>query len=236
MKTIQDSNWSLVRKLYRKNFLEDATAGSSIPRKIHQIWLGGELPLVYRMFARSWQKYNPSWEYKLWTDTDAKDYCMVNRKQFDDSKNNGQKSDIFRYEILADEGGVYVDVDFECLRPLDGIVKGDFFSSYAWDKEMVLYIGMIGSAPMHDIILNCIESMGNIYIGNDPMSIMRSTGPYYFTQCFLDCVDEETRGVIVFPTDYFYPLPNKERNTQTPYRFVKENSYAIHHWSVSWAK
>ena len=31
----------------------------------------------------------------------------------------GEKSDIFRYEILYRFGGVYVDTDFECIKPFE---------------------------------------------------------------------------------------------------------------------
>jgi mannosyltransferase OCH1-like enzyme len=42
---------------------------------------------------------------------------------FDRASNFGEKSDIWRYEILFRLGGVYVDTDFECVRPFDSLLE-----------------------------------------------------------------------------------------------------------------
>ena len=41
---------------------------------------------------------------------------MEKRDVFERAINPGMKSDIFRYEILKQIGGLYVDTDFECLK------------------------------------------------------------------------------------------------------------------------
>ena len=43
----------------------------------------------------------------------------LNEKQFLQAKNFGCKSDIARYEILHKFGVIYVDTDFEALKPID---------------------------------------------------------------------------------------------------------------------
>lgn len=45
------------------------------------------------------------------------------QKAFDAAKNYGEKSDILRYEILFVYGGVYADVDVECLQPFDALAE-----------------------------------------------------------------------------------------------------------------
>jgi hypothetical protein len=62
---------------------------------------------------------NPSYELLVWTDADAAGLSMFNRAQFDATKNFGLKSDLMRYELLHQFGGFYVDVDYECLQPLE---------------------------------------------------------------------------------------------------------------------
>ena len=51
--------WSLVETLYYRNYIQKLNVTNlseqRIPKKIHQIWLGGELPEKYRQFTQSWQ-------------------------------------------------------------------------------------------------------------------------------------------------------------------------------------
>jgi hypothetical protein len=45
------------------------------------------------------------------------------QKAFQEASNYGEKSDILRYEILERHGGVYVDVDMQCLQAFDRMVE-----------------------------------------------------------------------------------------------------------------
>jgi mannosyltransferase OCH1-like enzyme len=226
--------WGTVRNLYERYYLYCAGGEGRIPKRIHQIWLGGKLPEKYKRHTATWKQYHPTWKYKLWTDRDIEDFGLRNKTLFNHAKNNGQRSDIFRYEILNRYGGIYVDTDFECLKPFDDLLYLDFFTGISWDTKLVLYIGLIASVPEHPILKQCIESM-SAYDGHDANMVMNTTGPYYFTRCFLNAVNE-TKGVVAFPMDFFYPLPNYLRSTKTPYIYVKDFSYAIHHWAVTWIK
>lgn len=229
--------WATVRMLYENNYVNTQGGEDKIPKIIHQIWLGSAVPREYRIFMNSWQRLHPAWEYKLWTDASA-DALMCGNRFYQQCHNNGMKSDILRYEILRQQGGVYVDTDFECLKPLDDLLYLDFFTGISYDAKMVLYIGIIGSAQNHPIIVHCCNDMhsSSAYAGNDAMAIMDLTGPYYFTRCFLKGVNGDTKGVVAFPMDFFYSLPNNMRGLNNPYQFVKPFSYAIHHWEVSWIK
>ena len=111
-----------------------------------------------------------------------------------------------------------------------------FFAGISYDGGMVLYIGIIASVPNHTIINVCVENIREPFVGDDAFKIMDLTGPYYFTRCFLEGVKTDDVGVVAFPMDFFYPLPNNQINTPNPYKFVRPVSYAIHHWAVSWIK
>src|SRR5262249_44034916 len=134
---------------------------SVIPKIIHQIWLGPKrTPQFFLKFRDSWQKRHPDWEYRLWTDADLANFDFDLKNLFDQSNNYGEKSDILRCEILLKYGGVYVDADFECLKPFDDLVsKYDFFAGIEPPHEIpesdhVLLISnaLIGSVPGHPII------------------------------------------------------------------------------------
>jgi mannosyltransferase OCH1-like enzyme len=227
--------WETARILYENNYINCADNVTRIPKNIHQVWLGGKLPDKYRVLSESWKRLHPAWQYRLWTDKDVESFGLKNKGLFYKAKNMGQRSDIFRYEILNRHGGIYIDTDFECLKPFDDLLYLDFFTGISYDTKMVLYIGLIATIPGHPIIESCINSMG-FYDGHNSFDVMETTGPYHFTRCFYDTVNKDTKGVVAFPMDFFYPLPNYLRNSKEPYKYVKDFSYAIHHWAVTWMK
>lgn len=237
-KEYQDNSvdWALARSLYEHNFLQATDKTDRIPKKIHQIWLGSELPEEYRKFTDSWKFFHPDWEYKLWRDSDVIGFNMIRRVEYDKATNQGMKSDILRYEILRQFGGIYVDTDFECLKSFNDLMYLDFFTSLSYDLEMQLYIGLIASIPNHPVITKCVESLTTSYRGDSSSVIMSNTGAYHFTKCFLSQIKENANGVVAFPMDFFYPLPNSKRDTLLPYIYTKPFSYAIHHWKISWVK
>lgn len=225
----------MVKALYEKNYL--ASDGEpQIPKKIHQVWIGGELPVRYKRFTESWSRFHPDWEYKLWGDADAEEFGMVKKDLFDKCDNNGQKSDIFRYEILRKHGGLYIDTDFECLKPFDDLRYLKFFTSTGYASRLELYIGLIACVPHHPIIERCISDMTHVDYRGDFRKLFETTGSYFYTRCFLKEVNEDTEGVVSFPMEFFYPWPNNNLGCKVPYKYVRPFSYGIHHWAVSWGK
>ena len=49
----------------------------------------------------------------------------LTRAEYDNAEKMAAKSDIFRYEICARFGGVYIDADFEPLRPIEPLLEVD---------------------------------------------------------------------------------------------------------------
>ena len=150
------TNWNKLRELYIVNHLHNKSIEQVIPKKIHQIWIGGPLPDKYLKYTKSWKIFHPDWEYRLWTGKDVDGILSGKRKAYDTATNYGMKSDILRYEILNKYGGLYVDTDFECLKPFDDLLHLNFFTGIGYDSKMQLYIGLIAGIPEHPIIKNCV--------------------------------------------------------------------------------
>jgi mannosyltransferase OCH1-like enzyme len=226
--------WKRLEYLYNQNYINNQNTTQNIPKIIHHIWLGGKLPDKYQKYIDSWKKFNPTWEHLFWDDTNIK---ALNIDKLDQTKNLGQKSDILRYNLLYKYGGIYVDTDFECLKSFDDLLHLKFFTGIAYPSTIEMYIGLLASAPEHPIIKSCIDNMGEIKY-KTPVDVISTTGNYHFTKCFLDIVmSKESDSVVAFPMSFFYPFPNTTRDTcvgEERARFIKEWSYAIHHWGVSW--
>lgn len=227
-------DWKLATKLYEDNYLDCNDTEERIPKKIHQIWLGSPLPDRFKAWCNTWRVFHPTWEYKMWTDADLPTFNITKKDIFDAAKNMGQKSDILRYEILRQQGGLYVDTDFECLKPFDDLLYLRFFVGISQDADMQTYCGLIGSEPNGHVINHCVNDLRGKYDGNDGEKIMDATGPYYITRCMLAGAREDPRGVVAFPMDFFYPFPNHMRFTDTAQSYIRPFSYAIHYWKTSW--
>lgn len=203
-----------------------------IPPVLHRIWLGGQEPEWTRGFAQSWAAQHPQWELRQWGDGDlASLFPLANQDIFDRAEeiapdHVGQlRSDVLRYELLHRFGGVYVDTDFECLRPLDALLDGvDCFA--AWEVQH-RWIGntILGCAPGHPAIATVIGGLaGNVRrrMGSRPNKL---TGPQYISKLW-----KTRRDVTVFDQRLFYPYSWSEVEQHGPGDSFPD-AYAIHHWA-----
>ena len=137
-----------------------------IPKIIHQIWIGDSVPEELRAFQESWKLFHSDWEYRLWTQDDIPYLDLYNADLIEQAQNPAEKADLLRYELLYRFGGVYIDMDEECLQPFDVLhYMYDFYIGIQpLDTGIVqLGIGVIGSCPGHPMLKACIESIANNY-------------------------------------------------------------------------
>lgn len=240
---------NLFRKNYGKNYNANVKSLNSnlIPNKIHQIWIGPKaLPEKFAWMQETVKKLHPNWEYKLWTNEDLKNFKLQNQKIFDSVKNIGAKADIFRYEILERFGGVYIDIDFELLKPLDNLIANyDFFGCLLCGTDLVSN-GIIGSRPNHPILKESIELVGHINIFDnkgDNTTVLNMTGPYFFTDIILRfLLKNNNQKIIILPSKYFFSFPATSReqfwrgeiNRDQVLNYTKPDSLGIHYWATSW--
>ena len=215
-----------------------------IPKIIHQIWLGSPLPEKYKQFQQSWKKYHPDWTYILWTEKEIEEFGLKNKKIYDASTNYGQKSDIARYEILYRIGGLYVDTDFECLKPFDILHHClDFYTSCLPEnketRHLSLLNGLVAACPAHPILKSCVEGIEESFYSNK--EIMAQTGPYFLTKVVFSNLTHDCGRSVIFPASFFYPLPNYFawhyiNQEDAKKQFIRDESFAIHWWACSWQK
>ncbi len=211
-----------------------------IPLKIHQIWLGPALPPP--LFA-AWKKtiidLHPGWEYLLWTDKDIQSLNLYNKTLYHNSKNYGERSDIARYEILYRFGGVYLDVDFECIKSLkDFHYLYEFYTAILpLDCKSSLTNGIIGSIPGHPILREVITSLVH---NTQAKTILEKTGPQHFEKAFWRVAPSYPQRIIAFPASFFFPL-NKFQGaahlTQEQIKtLIKPETVTVHHWTGTWTE
>ena len=171
----------------------------------------------------AWKIKHPQWIYKLWTEGNLPK--IRNQHQFDNIQSFAGKSDILRYEILNRWGGVYVDVDMECIHPLeDTLCKFKFFATYENEhlRPGIITNSVVGSQPQHPILHRLIDEIGHLKDLNQAPDWMR-TGPILFTKVMKDF--RKSRKVVIFPGYSFNPVH------YLGFKYIGPGKiYAIHHW------
>lgn len=102
----------------------------AIPKIIHQVWEGRmepKMPTRLQVLARTWQEQNPDWEYHLWNGEEMDELVARHFPEYLSMYRsfpyNVQRRDTIRYMILYVYGGLYTDLDTECFRPIDPLLK-----------------------------------------------------------------------------------------------------------------
>jgi mannosyltransferase OCH1-like enzyme len=243
-----------LKNLYEKNHFSRIAPKQDpiIPKIIHQIWVGPKTPpSIFKESQESIKRYHPDWEYRLWTDADLADFKLENQKFYDESKNYGEKADILRYEVLHRYGGVYLDVDFVCVKPFDILNHSyEFYTSLLpLDCDDTICNAVIGSIPGHEVLRECIESMKDGWLAYKHLSpliqVILRAGPFHFQKSFLTIARKYNGGpIIAFPKSYFFPvnygvvIKNKGKQPEITKEMLNEllqpEAFAAHFWAHSW--
>lgn len=136
------------------------------------------------------------------------------REVYERLRSPAERSDILRLELLARHGGIYVDTDFECLRPIDLLLEGvELFAAEV--KNGRINNAMIGAGAEHPAMLRALREVR-------PLQHFGAVDKYGTGPFFVDRILQEEHAT-VFERRLFYPTW-QERN----------DAYAYHHMARSW--
>jgi mannosyltransferase OCH1-like enzyme len=160
---------------------------SRIPKRIYQTWKTREVNDQVAEHIEKIKRANPTYDYYLFGDKECREYLIQNYppayiNAFDDLIPGAFKADFWRYAILAKDGGVYIDLDMNPLKPMDYILgDSDFVSIKDRVKHTdryALFQSFIGSVPNHpfvvETLMSVLKNIQNHYHGRSPL---RVTGP-----------------------------------------------------------
>jgi len=230
------SRWQILRDRY-EDIKQLEVSTPRIPKILHQIWLGGEMPEFEKQLTRQLREtLDKDWEYILWGDEDI--YKLKQFKNIDAflaTPNYGQRSDILRYAILNEIGGVYMDTDFILINQFNDLLDLDFFCGVAYDSTPTVFNGLIGCVP-NDPIINATLNHDRPIVYDDAMRLMDATGPFFLERKIFENIEKSERAVVL-PTSFLYPLPNFDRSKSLggDYKsYLQEETICCHMWSSSW--
>lgn len=238
---------SKVRAVRRLNLSHQA---SMIPHIIHQLWKTREVPEDLREFQQSWITHHPDWEYRLWTDEDnhrlVREHYPHYVEVFESLTPPIVKIDFIRLAYMHRFGGIYADMDFEALRPLDSLVSGDRIVvgrenggiGISMRGRPFIINAFLASPAGHPLWLEIMQAMAARFrprrrFESHPIHVIRMT-----IEIFDELVEAHARDhddIIIHSHEPFYPAPPSVRLVETRRELAHNyGSYAIHHYENTW--
>lgn len=218
----------------------------SVPRILHQTWKTEWIPEAYRAFADSVRTHHPHFQIRLWTDRDNRTLIADRYPWFlptyDAYAHDIERADAIRYFLLHAFGGVYVDLDMECLRPFDELLEDDavHLSLEAGPSifQKVLSNAFMAAPAGHAFFAGLIRELPSIR-GKDVtfQDVFRNTGPDML-HAYCQRAGWADR-ISVVGLDRICPVGVIEQNVALPSRdlaVIRRDRllYAIHHNTESW--
>jgi hypothetical protein len=178
------------------------------------------MPEEFQHYGETWERHHPEWEMRLWTDSNLPELRFP--EAFERCRNHGERSDVLRSELLARFGGLYVDTDVECKRPIEPLID-DLPAFCAWVRPGRIGSAVLGAEPGHPAIEKLLTEMqSRVGQGNQ---IEATVG-------LLTDVLSAAPDVTVFESDTFYPYHPRHNPADPNSDF--EGAYAVHHWGLTW--
>ncbi len=176
----------------------------SVPKILHFVWVGDDAKRPEGCID-SWRRLNPAYEVRIWGNDDLLGRRWVNGKHMRAMATQELcgVADLMRYEILYLHGGLALDADSLCQRPLeDWIMEPDDFT--CWSNELflpgLLANGVMGAAPRSAYIAGIIDHLQQqTTVVND--RAWKTTGPLVTTHIW----QKYRYPLTVWPSHLFLP-------------------------------
>lgn len=213
-----------------------------IPKIIHYCWFGGKQhPNSVIKCIKSWRKYMPDYEIKEWNEDN---FDVKFNKYTTEAYEAGKfafVSDVARFYILYQEGGIYLDTDVEIIKPLDHIIqKGGFMGIEipSDGKSLPLINPGLGlCAPIGHQVLKSVIDYYNTLSYINPLTGEKYEGTVvtHTTKVLSNLGLQPTNniqnicGINIYPKDFFNPLDDATGKLNTT-----DNTHTIHWYSKTW--
>lgn len=171
---------------------------NQIPMQIHQTWHTKDLPPKMKECVETLIRENPEFKHYLYDDEECRQFIVDN---FDTTVVNSYdrlipgtfKADLWRYCLMYEKGGVYLDIKYQCepgFKLIDLIEnnnsknkKSVFVREYLGVQTNmspeVVYTGIMITNPKNELFMKCIrkicENVESKYYGTQHTE---PTGPF----------------------------------------------------------
>ena len=207
-----------------------------IPKKIHYCWYGQDAKneLITRCME-TWGTVLHDYEIIEWNESNSPidiPYCNAALEKGLWSK----MANYVRLWAVYNEGGIYMDTDFEVLKSLDSFLHHECFMAFQRIEEKPGWVtnGIYGAVKGNSFVKKCMDKTLKIFEEKNEFVISSQMATMVLKEMGLTGYGyQEIQGIAIYPVDYFYPYTWLEEFTP---ECIKETTYAVHHWNKSWVK
>jgi hypothetical protein len=197
---------------------------SKIPRIIHLAWSSKELPAPLVPLYERIRSLHPEWEVRIWTDEEMLSFVAGRGQQYL-AKYSGykymiQRCDFFRLFVVFELGGVYLDLDVDLVKsfnelpvyleaffPCEKVMSRAELASHGNRDPVRIGNYAFGAVPNHPVLFYLLhrlmdqENDEREVSGEDPNSILESTGPGILTTSYHDYlrINPDANVAILYP-------------------------------------
>jgi mannosyltransferase OCH1-like enzyme len=131
-----------------------------------------------------------------------------------------ERADILRLEILYRHGGVYLDGDLECLRPIDPVLEGQDFVGVCHKPGRITNTA-IAAVPQHPLLERALDQVNpmEMYWTAQSERLKEVAGPLLLEKLVPDYPE-----IKLLEPPFFFPSTPEER----------EDAIAVHHMARVW--
>ena len=204
------------------NYVTSKVIGTSIPLVVHQSYFSKDLPEAIQANIDALKLANPLWQFRLYDDADIEQYIQTHYPdlftiyQKINVKYGAARVDFFRYLLIYNEGGVYLDIKSSLSKPLNEIIEAnDQYLLSHWPnsagqayENSGIYVDLpsplgefqqwhIIAVKGHPFLKSVIENVCNNIINYNPFihhtgqtGVFRVTGPVAYTLAIMPHVNQ----------------------------------------------
>ncbi|MCX7303478.1 MAG: glycosyltransferase [Hyphomicrobiales bacterium] len=218
-----------------------------IPPILHQTWKTDEVPEQFRAWGASWQRHNPGWTRMFWSDRTLLEFVAEHYPDFlgtfSSYRRGILRADAGRYLLLHHFGGVYADIDCECVASFEPIMGEEravlcrepqsHYADQAGFRGLpyLLFNGTMASPPGHPFWLHLLSYLPGLAHAKEAID---ATGPAVMTSAQLSFADQALLSIR--PPALFTPLDrdgNEPKDSATN-AGQEAATLSIHHWAGTW--
>ncbi|TIT20485.1 MAG: glycosyl transferase, partial [Mesorhizobium sp.] len=170
---------------------------------LHQTWKTDSVPARFQGYVESWKRHHPGWTTMFWSDRRLLEFIAEHYPDFLSifcSYSHGVlRADAARYLLLYHFGGVYADIDCECVAAFDPIMNEDrivlckepdthaLVQAKFRGLPYLLFNGTMASPPRHPFWLQVLSLLPGLVHAKEALD---ATGPCVLTSAQLGYGDQ----------------------------------------------
>lgn len=200
-----------------------------IPKILHQTFKSNQLPWLTQWHINRILNRNPEYTYEFYDDDRICEMIQHNygtnlRNLYDRINIGAAKADLFRYTVLYQFGGIYLDIDSSIKINLDHYILPTDQAIICFESMMEFYVQWaLIFAPKHRFLERTIELIiQNIEANSYPYDVHKMTGPTVYTRAIKACLAEKNGD-----NDYRLVKPDYDGHFQFSYPMSKFFLYGL---------